>query len=147
MSPSAEVIVAAIVGMVAHELAHALAAVAEGDPTPLEFGRVSLAPWHHLDVVGTLIVPALTFVTFGALLGWCRPVPVTRELMEDAKHSWLRVCMAGPTANFLVAVVLAMAGLEYGAAANIMIGLFNLLPLPGFDGGKIVQAAFLERSA
>ncbi len=144
MNTTIEVILAAVIGMVAHELAHALAAVAEGDPTPIEFGRVTIAPWHHLDVIGSLIVPTLTFVTFGALLGWCRPVPVTRELMEDARHSWLRVCMAGPAANFLVAVVLALGGLEFGAAANIMIGLFNLLPFPGFDGGKIVQAAFLE---
>lgn len=137
-----EVIAAVALGMVAHELAHALAAVAEGDPTPLELRRVSLAPWNHLDPIGTLLVPAVTFALFGALLGWARPVPITRDLMQDHRHSWLRVCMAGPAANFLVAWVLALNGLEFGAAANIMLGLFNLLPFPGFDGGKILQEAF-----
>lgn len=144
MSASVEVIAAAVIGMVAHELAHALAAVAEGDPTPLEFGRVSVAPWRHLDFLGSLVVPAVTFMLFGALVGWCRPIPVTRALMADRKHSWLRVSIAGPAANFLVALVLVVYGLQAGAAANIMIGLFNLLPFPGFDGGKIVRTAFLE---
>lgn len=137
---SPEIIAGAVLGMIAHELAHALTAVAEGDETPLEYERISVAPWNHLDPIGGLLIPATTFLLFGAIIGWARPIPVTRDLMADRLHSWLRVCMAGPATNFLVAMVFAIAGLQYAAAANIMLGLFNLLPFPGFDGGKILEA-------
>lgn len=144
MSHTAEVVGAVVIGMIAHELAHALAAVVEGDPTPLEFKRIGIEPWKHLDVIGSFIVPAVTVLLFGAIIGWCKPVPVTRDLMADRHYSWLRVSIAGPAANFLVALVFLVAGLPAGAAANIMVGLFNLLPFPGFDGGKIVRTLFLE---
>lgn len=140
MSETAQLIAGVVLGVVLHELGHALAAVAEGDPTPAEFGRLTPAPWRHMDLVGSLLVPALTFWRFTALVGWCRPVPVTRALMRDGVHSWIRVSLAGPFANFMVAAVAGVCGLPHVAAANLMMGAFNLLPIPGFDGMKIIKA-------
>lgn len=144
-----------------HEAAHGYVARMFGDPTAAEAGRISLNPLRHIDPMGTIAVPAaLFFLTSaatgdGMLFGWAKPVPVNFARLKDPKRDMLWVSFAGPLANLamglLWAIALALAyrtqfanTLGYMAVAGISINavlfVFNLLPLPPLDGGRIVTS-------
>lgn len=152
-----------LVSVVAHEYAHARVAVAQGDPTPDEAGRLTLNPLPHLDPIGSLLVPVLLwFSGAGFLIGWARPVPVDPRNYRDYRRGDLLVSAAGVATNFALALgcVAAVVVLTYlgGAAAgpvvgtlrrmarfgvllNLLLGVFNLIPIPPLDGSHLVYHA------
>ncbi|MDP2195089.1 MAG: site-2 protease family protein [Rhodocyclaceae bacterium] len=140
-----------------HEAAHGYAARHFGDPTAWQQGRITLNPIKHVDMVGTLLVPALIlFFSKGAFLfGWAKPVPVNFGLLRRPKQDMFWVAAAGPGANLFMAFVWAlllklavvMPANAYslplaemaraGITVNGVLMLLNLLPLPPLDGGRI----------
>lgn len=145
---------AVIVAATVHEFAHALVADRLGDPTARNVGRLSLNPLVHLDLLGTLF-----FVVFG--FGWARPVPVNPRNFEDPRRGMLQVALAGPLANvtlaFLAGALVKVPGLPsdpLAAAAlstliwiNVILALFNLIPIPPLDGSRILEALLVGRQA
>ncbi len=153
-----------------HEAAHGYAARYFGDNTAYSLGRISLNPLKHIDPMGTLLMPLLLyFATSGAFLfGYAKPVPVNFGRLRHPKRDMIWVALAGPGANFLLALlwgglllVLGAIGVdEYffikmcqgGVLVNVVMFAFNLFPLPPLDGGRILvgllpwrQAALLAR--
>jgi Zn-dependent protease len=153
-----------IVAIVFHEVAHGYAALLLGDPTAREKRRLSLNPIRHVDPVGTLLVPGALALFGGPVFGWAKPVPVNFSRLDHPRLGMMLVAAAGPATNFVLAALGAIAlGLYAGAAApsaagewvsgffylfimiNVFLGLFNLLPIPPFDGSHIVEG-LLPRS-
>jgi Zn-dependent protease len=168
-------VLAAVIAITLHEAAHGYAAWSLGDPTAKELGRVSLNPIRHVDPVGTLMVPgalivvqALTIGRVDAMFGWAKPVPVDASFFRNPRRGMMWVAIAGPATNFFLAVFSAflvhavIAGesflsgdsaawlyrfLGFSLLANLVLGLFNLLPVPPLDGGRIVVGLLPERAA
>ena len=160
-------LLAAIAAIVLHEVAHGYAALAMGDDTARRLGRLSLNPIVHVDRVGTLIVPGLLLIAnsiFGGhfMFGWAKPVPVDAMRFRDPRRGMMIVAAAGPAMNFLLAWLTALAlhlqpgglpGELFGEFAisfilfNLLLGLFNLLPIPPLDGGRIVVGLLPYRLA
>jgi len=143
-----------------HEVAHGYIANKLGDPTAKILGRLTLNPGKHIDLIGTIIIPALTVYFGGFIFGWAKPVPITWRNLKHPRRDMALVAFAGPLANLLMAVMwalLAKAGdalqlqqitpgiaLEamgkIGIYANCMLFVLNLLPLQPLDGGRIVSS-------
>jgi len=151
-------IVPVLFAIVVHEVAHGWVAKHLGDPTADRLGRLTLNPIKHIDPVGTILVPALlVLLRTGFVFGWAKPVPVTWENLRRPKRDMALVAAAGPAANFLMAIFWAlmvrisqlfpetmswMAEPLYfmglvGILANVLLMVFNLLPLPPLDGGRV----------
>ena len=144
-------LLAAILAIVLHEVAHGYAALALGDDTAKNAGRLTLNPIAHVDRVGTLIVPGILLILqsiFGGhfMFGWAKPVPVAAWKFRDPRRGMMIVAAAGPAMNFVLAYATALAlHLELGELFetfafsfilfNLLLGLFNLLPIPPLDGG------------
>ncbi|MEY9870122.1 Zn-dependent protease [Peribacillus sp. B2I2] len=145
------VIVSLLIAFTVHEFSHAYVAYKFGDPTAKNEGRVTLNPISHLDPIGTLLILIAGF-------GWARPVPVNRFHFKNPKLAGVLVSFAGPFSNLLVAILgylifygLLAAGVgpdlpffvqpffEVLINLNILLFVFNLLPLPPLDGYRIVQ--------
>ena len=156
-----------IMAIVFHEVAHGWAALSLGDPTAKEQRRLSLNPLRHVDPVGTLLVPGFLAVVGGPIFGWAKPVPVMKNRLDNPRFGMMAVAFAGPATNFVLAAVGAVAlgvfagsltappegvaggvfeGLRYFILINIFLALFNLLPIPPFDGSHILEG-LLPRSA
>lgn len=147
---------ASVLAIVLHELAHGYAALAMGDHTAQRAGRLSLNPLRHVDRFGTVILPGLliafqllTIGRIGFMFGWAKPVPIDPSGFRDPRRGMALVAAAGPAANFVLALIAAFALAAFGTTGlvgafllyfllfNILLGLFNLVPLPPFDGGRI----------
>jgi Zn-dependent protease len=139
-----------------HELAHGLVAYKLGDPTAKLMGRLSLNPIVHLDPLGSLMFVA-SYWAGGFLFGWARPVPVDpRNLRGGPQRGMALVGIAGPITNFLLAILFGaivahgsysgttLDVLLYAFYVNVVLGVFNLLPIPPLDGSRIV-AGFMDR--
>lgn len=149
--------------IVAHELGHAWVARREGDPTAERQGRITLNPIPHLELMGSLLVPVgLWFLSGGSFVfGWARPVPVDPRNFRHGKWSDIRVSLAGITMNLLLAVgfLVVAAAAMWGAGAspgavpalelvgemalfgiffNLLLAVFNLIPIPPLDGSHVV---------
>jgi Zn-dependent protease len=146
-----------LASLVLHELAHAVVATKLGDPTPRQEGRLTLNPIVHLDPIGTLMF-AVTYFTTGLIFGWARPVMVHPGYFRRPKEGMALVAAAGPAANFVLAL-LAMAYIVHGNpeglaldvavqafTVNIVLGIFNLIPIPPLDGSRIVGALLPDRA-
>jgi Zn-dependent protease len=157
-----------IVAIVFHEVAHGWTALALGDPTAKERRRLSLNPIRHVDPVGTLLVPGVLALSGGPIFGWAKPVPVHKGRLDNPRFGMMAVAAAGPFTNFVLAVLGAVAlglvargwgdlpgggtellilGLNYFIIINIFLAIFNLLPIPPFDGSHIVQGVLPPRAA
>lgn len=137
-----------------HEAAHGYAAKYFGDLTAEKLGRITLNPLKHIDLFGTIILPALTVMFGGILFGWAKPVPVNFANLKQPKKDMLWVAAAGPASNFVMAVCWALL-LNYanyapntavnflaemslaGISINLVLMVLNLLPMPPLDGGRI----------
>lgn len=138
-----------IVSIVIHEVAHGYAANALGDPTAKLSGRLTLNPIKHIDVVGSVLVPAFLIVTnAGILFGWAKPVPYNPYNLSNKRWGEAIVAFAGPGTNLFIALLLGFTA-RFGVGAlpdpfiliatvasfvNLFLGLFNLIPLPPLDG-------------
>jgi Zn-dependent protease len=141
--------------MVLHELAHAVVATRLGDPTPREHGRLTLNPVSHLDPLGTAMF-GITFWLSSFMFGWAKPVIVQPGYFRRPKEGMALVAVAGPVTNFVIALavvaVLVHVELSEGAfdvlallyQVNVILGVFNLLPLPPLDGSRIVAVAMSD---
>ncbi|MFA6635780.1 MAG: site-2 protease family protein [Candidatus Omnitrophota bacterium] len=157
-------IVAFIIAIGAHEFFHAAAAYRLGDMTARDSGRLTLNPAAHVDLFGTLILPALLILTrFPVVFGWAKPVPVNPANFDSPRHGMMITSIAGPMANFILAVVFAgllrltaagnllpqSAGVFflYCILINVVIGLFNLIPVPPLDGSNILAGLLPLKAA
>jgi Zn-dependent protease len=144
---------AVLVAATLHEFAHALVADRLGDPTPRQLGRLTLNPLAHLDILGTLF-----FILFS--FGWARPVPVNPRNFADPRRGMLQVAVAGPLANVTVAFVVGLGlksqglpGTLWGDFAsmlvwiNVVLAVFNLLPIPPLDGSRILESLLPPQQA
>jgi Zn-dependent protease len=159
-------IVLGATAIIFHEVAHGYAALAFGDETALREGRLSLNPIRHVDRVGTLLLPALLIVgqllTVGRVLfmfGWAKPVPVDARNFRFPRQMMALVALAGPAMNFALAFLAAhlfliqgLSPILHGAIEqfivfNLVLGLFNLVPVPPLDGGRIIVGVLPLRLA
>ena len=151
-----------------HELGHAWAANRLGDPTARMLGRVSLNPIRHIDPIGTILVPLVLLLIGGFVFGWAKPVPVDTRNLASPRRDMAVIALAGPAANLLMALGwglvhvasahLMVNGLDWlgvplqlmarvGIILNIVLCVFNMLPLPPLDGSALVAWALPDRMA
>jgi Zn-dependent protease len=157
-----------VIAIVFHEIAHGLVARRLGDPTAAERGRLTLNPIKHVDPFGTVILPMLLALSHAPVFGWAKPVPVNYRRLGKPRRDMILVALAGPGMNFLLAAVgtLVLAATAYSAGEqpgpaslfiarnainfvfiNIFLAVFNLIPVPPFDGGHVVEGLLPEPAA
>jgi Zn-dependent protease len=145
--------IALIVAVVIHEVAHGYAAYLLGDPTAKRAHRLTLNPLAHLDIFGSIVLPVVLVITNSpVLLGWAKPVPFNPGYFKDPRRGIMIVGAAGPLTNFIAALISAVifrfvaplphlvaAFLFFFCATNLILGIFNLIPIPPLDGSRIVM--------
>ena len=154
---------ALVVAIILHEISHGVVALWFGDDTAKQAGRLTLNPIPHIDPFGSIILPALGALSGGALFGYAKPVPVNPSRLRNPKRDYLWVSLAGPATNLFLMSIAAIAAhfvfrgvthpasgdlIDYPlgfrvlflfAVVNLMLGAFNLLPIPPLDGSAIFE--------
>jgi len=154
-----------IFAITVHEVAHGWMAKRYGDNTAFSQGRLSFNPIHHIDLVGTVILPIVCLVIGGIIFGWAKPVPVNGRNFKNPRQDMAMVALAGPVANLLMALGWAliarlgvMVNIESftlpavymgmaGISINLVLALLNLIPLPPLDGSRIITAFLSHKMA
>jgi len=149
-----------IMSVVIHEVSHGYMANYLGDPTAKLEGRLTLNPIKHLDLFGSIILPVILYITHaGFILGWAKPVPYNPYNLRPGRWSEALVAIAGPASNLILAIIFGML-LRFGVAngfslgflqitslivfMNLLLMVFNLVPIPPLDGSKVLFAIFPE---
>jgi len=160
-------VVPVLFAITVHETAHGWMASRLGDPTARMLGRLTLNPFRHIDPIGTVLVPAITYFTVGFLFGWAKPVPITMQNLHKPKRDMAWVAAAGPLANLFMALLWALVArvglmmdpntspvamfLIYlgiaGIFVNSILMVLNLFPLPPLDGSRVVSSLLPDRLA
>ncbi|HEY1329223.1 MAG TPA: site-2 protease family protein [Casimicrobiaceae bacterium] len=159
-------VVPVVFAITLHEAAHGYVARHFGDHTAEALGRITLNPLRHIDPIGTVVVPAMLYLTAGPqfVFGWAKPVPVNFGNLRHPKRDMLWVAGAGPFANFVMAFAWMLAlklalgdgaaaseGLarmaQIGVSVNLVLMALNLLPIPPLDGGRIAVSLLPSRAA
>lgn len=141
-----------MLAVMVHEVSHGLVALRLGDPTALQAGRLTLNPLKHIDPVGTVVLPLILVSLNLPAFGWAKPVPINVFNLRHPKWDMLWVGAAGPAANFALALAgaallrflgtgipaLAAELVRYLVLVNLVLGTFNLLPIPPLDGSRVL---------
>jgi Zn-dependent protease len=148
--------------IILHEISHGIVALFFGDDTAKRAGRITLNPIPHIDPFGSVLLPAMLTITGFGAFGWAKPVPVNPANLRNPRREMLLVGLAGPITNFVLMVIAALAArAAYGAytgeasriadlplviqvllflaLGNLLLGLFNLLPIPPLDGSSLIE--------
>lgn len=156
-----------LLSLTVHEAAHALSADMLGDPTARNLGRVSLNPVVHIDPIGTLLFPAIALFSGFPLIGWAKPVPVTpANLHPHWARKYMLIAAAGPASNLVLAVIgaIAVQTIGFGGGSspaafqifnffrimvvlNVLLAVFNMIPVPPLDGGNVLAGLVGGRGA
>ncbi len=158
-------LIVVLFSIILHECAHGLVAERLGDPTARQAGRITLNPIPHLDPIGSILLPGIMLLISlmggqAILFGWAKPVPINPYNLNNPKRDMMWIGLSGPATNFAVALVLALLFrllpisaslgaviLFYGVAINLLLGFFNLIPIPPLDGSRILTGLLPERYA
>ncbi len=139
--------------IIIHEIAHGSVALSLGDPTAKSEGRLTLNPLKHIDPFGSVILPLLLFISGSSfLIGWAKPVPVNPYNFRNQKWGTLKVSLAGPATNFIIAIIFGLivrfvnipqvaTFIEFLSIIiflNLLLGIFNLVPIPPLDGSWVL---------
>jgi Zn-dependent protease len=152
-----------------HEMAHAFTADRLGDPTARMLGRISLNPMVHADPIGTIAFPLIALVTGAPLIGWAKPVPVDVRNLRHHRRDYILVAAAGPASNLVIALVSAIVLaaipispqtlgetnvsvpiatiLSQAMRLNVLLAVFNMIPIPPLDGGNVLAGLLPPRLA
>jgi Zn-dependent protease len=156
-----------VIAIVFHEVSHGWVALALGDPTAKERRRLTFNPIRHVDPIGTIVLPGFLALAGAPVFGWAKPVPVDQRRLDNPRFGMMAVAIAGPAMNLLLATVgavilgliaraypigaappdLLLTAFGYFIAINIFLALFNLIPLPPFDGSHIVEGLLPDNAA
>ena len=143
-----------LMSVVIHEVSHGYSAYLLGDPTAKNAGRLTLNPLAHLDFMGSFLVPLMAYFSFGFAFGWAKPVPYNPYNLSNSKWGDAIVAVAGPASNFIIALffgliirfsglinitnVLFLEAAQLVVLINLVLMVFNLIPIPPLDGSKIL---------
>jgi Zn-dependent protease len=158
-----------LLALTVHEAAHAWAASRLGDPTARLQGRLSLNPAVHIDPIGTVMLPLLAFAMNAPIIGWAKPVPVDGRYLKNFRRDFMWIALAGPASNVLLAILASLLlrampllpvsvgtisivepllQFAYGFfRVNILLAMFNMIPVPLLDGSNVVAALLPPRLA
>ena len=145
--------------VILHEVSHGFVALRFGDDTAQKAGRLTLNPISHVDPFGTVILPVILVLAGAAPFGWAKPVPVTPSRLRSPRNHSLLVSLAGPATNIVLVVLLTAAVRMLGpdddgllaeilvtaGLANVVLAVFNLIPLPPLDGSAVVERFLPDR--
>jgi Zn-dependent protease len=150
-----------LASLTVHEWAHAWSADQLGDPTARMLGRVSFNPVVHIDLLGTIVLPLLAIFSGLPIIGWAKPVPVNTSRLGNPRRDFMMVAAAGPASNLVMAAIAAvvfraLGGIENSGGSllpqllilavsiNILLAVFNMLPIPPLDGGNVLAGLLPE---
>lgn len=152
-------IIILLYSVVLHEVSHGLMARALGDDTAERMGRLTLNPLKHLDPVGSILLPIITKIAGGFMFGYAKPVPYDPSRLSDKRWGPAKVGLAGPAANIALALIfglvirfspitlssVTLTLLTYVVIINLVLALFNLIPVPPLDGHWLLMAVLPYR--